>query len=818
MFKIKSVHIEETRGIRSLEITPNKENFSISGPNGSGKSGVVDAIEFVLTGDIKRLAGSGTKGLSVLEHGPHVDKVGDPDTAIVRTNLHLTKLGKSVEITRCIKNPKKIVIKPNDPDILKAVTEIAAHPEITLSRRDIIRFILVGPTERSKEIQSLLKLNQLGETRSTLKTANNSLKRKLQSATSSKDSSRQQLQLHLQLEKLSKNNILDVVNKNRKILDLDELTELTKKTQLDKDLTTQRASSKLNKTSAVGTIEAMTNHIARMDEIGVQSTAEIVLSINKLQNDPQLIAMIQQKKLVEMGLDLVKDENCPLCDTVWSTEAELKSHLHGKLQKSLLADQISKELLDNASNLISDLTELTSHLDAVRNIAKEKEINAESDVVIFNAMDEDLKTLKSKLSTVDDILALKQRFENGWLTEHSKIKENIESVGKQVHAIPDQSTIVGAQTFITTAQLRLKDYRASKENLERAKNASGSGKIAYETYCEVMESELTELYEEVQNDFSTYYRALNENDEDSFKAKFTPSEGALALDVNFYERGLFPPGAYHSEGHQDGMGVCLYLALMKRLFEDDFTFALLDDVVMSVDSGHRYQFCKLLRNNFPNTQFILTTHDRLWAKQMNSAKLVTAKNSLVFHSWTVDSGPLVASNKDVWEDIDEELDKGNVETSAATLRRHLEYFSNHQCDQLGATLQFKADGSYDLGALLPAAQKRLKDLLGIAMSAAHSWGNDGDNEQAKSLKEALASAGAALQIDRWAINPAVHYNSWANFEKADFTPIVEACSTLVDCFECQTCESWLYVTPKLKPESLRCTCGEINFNLNKKPK
>ena len=65
--------------------------------------------------------------------------------------------------------------------------------------------------------------------------------------------------------------------------------------------------------------------------------------------------------------------------------------------------------------------------------------------------------------------------------------------------------------------------------------------------------------------------------------------------MNFYERGLFPPAAFHSEGHQDGMGVCLYLALMKRLFGDRFTIALLDDVVMSVDAGHRYQFCKLLK-------------------------------------------------------------------------------------------------------------------------------------------------------------------------------------------------------------------------------
>jgi len=31
------------------------------------------------------------------------------------------------------------------------------------------------------------------------------------------------------------------------------------------------------------------------------------------------------------------------------------------------------------------------------------------------------------------------------------------------------------------------------------------------------------------------------------------------------------------------MGLCLYLALMKRTLGDNFTFAVLDDVLMSVD-------------------------------------------------------------------------------------------------------------------------------------------------------------------------------------------------------------------------------------------
>ena len=130
----------------------------------------------------------------------------------------------------------------------------------------------------------------------------------------------------------------------------------------------------------------------------------------------------------------------------------------------------------------------------------------------------------------------------------------------KAEAKPDQSATVEAQTFLTTAQLRLNDYREAMRRDEAAKLASNSAKAAYDAWCRAMEDQLNALYEDVQEDFSSFYRTINEDDEVRFTAKLTPSEGRLDLDVNFYERGLFPPGAYHSEGHQDGMGVCLYLA------------------------------------------------------------------------------------------------------------------------------------------------------------------------------------------------------------------------------------------------------------------
>ena len=51
---------------------------------------MIDAIEFGLTGQIGRLTGRGTKGLSVAEHGPHVDKTKFPDAAFVELQVFLT--------------------------------------------------------------------------------------------------------------------------------------------------------------------------------------------------------------------------------------------------------------------------------------------------------------------------------------------------------------------------------------------------------------------------------------------------------------------------------------------------------------------------------------------------------------------------------------------------------------------------------------------------------------------------------------------------------------------------------------------------------
>ncbi len=816
MIKLDSIHIEEMRGIRKLDIDFHQETFAISGPNGSGKSGVIDAIEFGLTGQIGRLTGRGTKGLSVQVHGPHVDKINFPDAAFVRLKIFLTTINKAVTIERKVSDPKKLKITPNDADLKAVLAEVADHPEITLSRREILRFILVEPSKRSEEIQALLKLDEIGQTRAALNSAQNKLQLMQKTAATQVVTATDALQRHLQIATLRPEQLLEAVNTRRKLLSLSSITELTPDTKLDEGLAGTGAASDFNKESALRDIKALSDAQQGFPELSKAEAQAIVDGLEKLEADPALLFALQRRSFIERGLSLVDGPECPLCDKLWDDEELLRAHLQAKLAKSEEAKKLQDLLTDNGAKIAAQAIRVIGFLAPVQKIAQTQ--GEREDAQTLAAWKTDLETFRIKLQSVDDIASQKDRFTSGWLAVPEKFSAAVNALRERIEAKPDQSATIAAQTFLTTAQLRLGDYREARRKSQAAKIAFAGANTANDAYSAVMEAELNNLYEEVQKDFSTFYKAINEDDEKTFTAKIKPTDGGVTFDVNFYDRGLFPPAAFHSEGHQDSMGVCLYLALMKQLFGKEFTFALLDDVVMSVDAGHRYQFCKLLKSCFPNTQFIITTHDRLWAEQMRSAGLITGKRSLAFHSWTIDGGPLVESNEGIWQEITAALGRGNIEAAAAALRHHLEYASRHLADQLAASVPFRSDGNYELGDLLPPVLARMKSLLGKAADAGQSWGNKEAKETATKRKEQLSTAAGASNVEQWAVNKVVHYNEWANFGKKDFEPVVAAFKDLLACFRCNKCGSWLYVAPRANPEMLRCSCNDIGFNLKAKSK
>ncbi|MER2513246.1 MAG: AAA family ATPase, partial [Nitrosomonas ureae] len=721
MIQIETIHIEELRGIRDLKLNVIGKRFAISGPNGSGKSGVVDAVEFGLTGDISRLKGKGTADIKLSEHGPHVDKRDYPDAAKVTLEVYIPELNKRATITRKIKSPNKPIISPADSDIISVLKEVESHPEITLTRREIIKFILAEATQRSSDIQTLLKLDDITTTRSTLNSCVNKLSSSHKSLSSLVQTTVDSFRRHLDVPRLAPDEILPVINKNREILGLDPIQELKKDTNLGEGVSKAGNTSKLafNKESAQKDLSAITKTIeSGLDDTAKKALSDIVEKLIEIDEDPSLLNLIRQRSLIKTGLDLIIEPKCPLCDEEWDLQS-LRIHLQTKLAKSELAEKIKQTLVENGrvvSQKIGELQELIFSITKVANLQKMEKLSL--DLASWKA---EITTLSRNLNSFDGILLVREQLQNFSLIPEG-IAKKVDELKAKIEAIPEQSASEAANTFLTIAQDRLKSFQEARLVEVRAKKALEAAKVVYDTYCEQAEAKLQLLYDEVEQDFSRYYQQINSDDEGEFTAKLEPSQGKLGLKVDFYKKGMFPPGAYHSEGHQDGMGVCLYLALMKRVLGDRFRFAVLDDVVMSVDQVHRRQFCKLLKKEFPDTQFIITTHDKVWAQQMRSEGLVSAKTSIEFHSWSVDTGPVVATNE-IWDKIQADVDANDVPSAASKLRRYLEYVSREIADSIKAEVPFKADGNYDLGGLFSPIISRQKALFSKAADSAQNWGN-----------------------------------------------------------------------------------------------
>jgi hypothetical protein len=111
----------------------------------------------------------------------------------------------------------------------------------------------------------------------------------------------------------------------------------------------------------------------------------------------------------------------------------------------------------------------------------------------------------------------------------------------------------------------------------------------------------------------------------------------------------------------------------------------------------------MLAKKFSHRQFLITTHDRVWATQLRNAGLVNSKGIVQLFGRDFASGPLLSDITDLWDLIEVDLEKDDVNAAAAKLRRGLEEFSCHACDALEAKVRFTMDGRWELGDLMPSA-------------------------------------------------------------------------------------------------------------------
>jgi hypothetical protein len=288
----------------------------------------------------------------------------------VELKVFLPEIGKSATITRKVSSPKKPKIVPADDDVKAVLAEVAEHPEIMLSRREILRFILVEPTKRSEEIQTILKLDEIGQTRSSLNTAQNKLQTAQRNAAAQAESGRDALQLHLQIPTQRPEDLLEAVNKRRKMLVLPEIAQLTADTKLDAGLAAAAKMPDFNKQSALRDLKALSDAANKFPDLAKTEAAAILSDLAKLGADPALLAALQRRSFIEKGLDLMDGPECPLCDHSWGDAQHLRKHLKVKLMKSEEARKLQETLVKNGGALVKEAIGVVGLVGLVQKIAE----------------------------------------------------------------------------------------------------------------------------------------------------------------------------------------------------------------------------------------------------------------------------------------------------------------------------------------------------------------------------------------------------------------------------------------------------------------
>ena len=232
MIQLQKLRIKEFRGIRELELELDGKSLVVVGPNGSGKSGVVDAIDFVLTGSVARLSGAGTGGISVTKHAPHVHKRDDPASAQVTLEFTHVQSGQTGVLTRSVKTAGQYTLEPNTTELAAAVAWAAQHSEITLSRREVIKYVNAEPGRRAQEVQALLKLDRIDETRRLLQAARTKSSAAVKTADSGMKAAEDGVKRILDVSSLLATDVLAAVNQRRSVLGLEELASIDLETDL----------------------------------------------------------------------------------------------------------------------------------------------------------------------------------------------------------------------------------------------------------------------------------------------------------------------------------------------------------------------------------------------------------------------------------------------------------------------------------------------------------------------------------------------------------------------------------------------------------
>ena len=755
--RIRNLRIEGFRGATQpfdMEFDQNKPVTLIFGENGTGKSTIVDALEFVGTGQTS-----------------FVDawKVG------TRKNSFIPTLGKSL-------SDVVITMQVNGKSFQATLSASAVNldndtdrPTVKVLRRKSLQaFIEAIPSERYREVAAFLDIPQIEASEASLREALKDHNGQFDRAAARTGQAREQLQGLWEAEGSpgadGQANAAERWAREQAQADPDRL-----KATVDQS---QKRIESIHELLRLGRDYEGTK-TALADAIEKQKTAHNELQkaeTEATQGNSQLAVLLKDAREY---LSATPEEVCPVCEETKIDAGALVVRLDHRLSAMTALTKA------NAAAAQAD----QQHQSCISQFQQAQKLLTAHEVTtldLFEKAPEAYAELRP-VSDVDEEQAVEpgEAMAGALDIQLPAMEERLEEDRRKMHTL---SNIRQAVTTVDRMTAEAKHQEALSKRLEQALNLVESQRKNH------VEKVLTEIASAVD---SLYQPIYPKEQIGGIQLKLDDKKrGSLLYGVVFGDEPNVHPQPYYSESHLDTLGLCIFLALAKR--SGDGFIVVLDDVLGSVDQQHLNRTLDMLLTEADHFgQIILTSHYRPLRNRFTNSRTGSNKVQLVdLKPWSLSDGVRFTTPKLAVYELERKLRQDDIPRDQIAIDggRLLENAFDYLTLIYGLRMARKPEPKYSLGELFSAVR------------SIKSWqirhGND-----AKEIKPFLDVLHPLMPVRNEA---GAHYNeSGEMLSDADIADFGEAALDLLKTLICSDCNGLAQKQDDIG--HWKCQCGKTTM-------
>lgn len=789
--KIKSLRVQNFRGIRAVDLPIDGQNIIIIGGNGTGKSSIVDALEYGFTRKVEKLEGRGD--VKEKECIPNL-RGSKPVFVSIKCTTHPDAV--------TISHPLRSVVIPPE---LTEYFDAATHYPFILRRSQLLKFLDAKPAERYDQLSGLIGLGELDAIEDAWKQQRNEAQTRREALAEQIANAIHQLQLLLGIDIEAEAQIVSVVNAK---LTASQLPAVSQQSDLQnrQTLLREQCRSQADIQSAER-LKAIKARIGRLKQdirdlwdeehrlIGLRT-----LYLSRLSASAEAIfetLLIEGKSLLEGGAIA----QCPLCESPLRDAPALILRINERLNALKGLAESRSELNKQKNIVVQKLTVLEYSLNE---LGSDITANGLPNSSAFGSVASLTRSWRALFEEKDPAQWGSAQLE-GW--EQKVEIAQLRKIVPQVEQIIDQQI---AQLMPTKAEREILDliewiaridenwlaWKAHRREMAKAEYVCQQVQLVYDELLAAKARGLERIRRDIEKDLIALYNQLHPGE--GYSAIALPlaktkagktKAGSVELKAGFHSKTGVHPLGYYSEGHLDSLGLCIFLAFIKRS-HSVCKLVVLDDVLTSVDAGHRLRFARLLAREFSDYQIVVTTHEEFWAQELTTVlrNVQHSPKVIRLRPWTLEDGveweEYIGAD---WEYFRKQARDGHRQDAIAGTGRNLEKFLFTMRRNLHVAAPATIDDQYHIGDLYEPFFKWLDDHRIQRLDMAD-------------LETRLGLLKQELD-DYWRLRnwSGAHYNEWGKeVELAEALSFISIVQELASLFECPACSNLVVYDRKTK--------------------